>query len=245
MNTNRIKEMTPAEFEIFIERLLANQGYEIDHISQGDDIGIDIIASDNLDRIAIQIKKYLNRKINLDIIYHSFGAAAFHDCSRSVIVTLHDLTENAKRAAEKLNVEIWGKDKIIEMASKICSEGGNINQSNRVKKNDWFDIVWNNEVKILEGEHIPLLSGRGINTVLKVNEDGVYVESSNGKKRNIDIEIFKQIMTKLKDEGRVTRSYVNDQYKSRGSSAICAILAKLTEVNVDDSANSITLLWNK
>src|SRR6056297_418578 len=104
--------MTYGEFERFIGNLNESQGYDTEYIPQADDIGIDIIASSEYEKISVQVKKYFKRKINLDIVYHTFGAAEFHDCSRCIIVTLSDLTKNAKQVAEKLNVEIWDRDKI-------------------------------------------------------------------------------------------------------------------------------------
>lgn len=77
MDIKDIINLSPNDFEVFISRLVEVQGYKVKRFAPGEEICIDIIAENEKESIAIQVKKYNNRKINLAMIYHTFGAAAY------------------------------------------------------------------------------------------------------------------------------------------------------------------------
>jgi restriction system protein len=108
-----ILELSPSDFERLMASMLITLGYNVKPIDLGEDIAIDILANNDQELIGIQVKKYKSRKVNLLMIYHTFGAAAYYDCNKAVIITLSELASRAMEAAKKLKVEIWGRDSIL------------------------------------------------------------------------------------------------------------------------------------
>lgn len=245
MNMDDIIKLSPSDFEIFICYILEKLGYKVSPISIGEDIGIDVLAMNESDKIGIQIKKYIKRKINLAMIYHTYGAAAYYDCSKVVIITLSELTPKANIVANKLDVEIWDKDKLlglIQMSNFNISEL--LNKESKYVEN-WFYEIWKTNIKQLEGKRVKHITRDSYITVVSVDDDGMSIINSNGRKRNFDIDIFLQVLTRLKDKGSITREEINNDYQRRGSSAISAVLLMLPNIYKDHSADKTTLVWKK
>lgn len=241
MNLNDIAKLNPHDFEKLICSVLKDMGYKVKQVKLGDDIGIDIIANNEGESLAVQVKKYVNRKINLAMIYHTYGAATYYECSRSVIVTLSDLTPRAIEAAQKLKVEIWNPIELLKKVEYLHFEP----PTDEIwdKNKEWFYHIWNTHIKSLQGTTIRHITRPTHITVITVNDDGMIISNSNGRIRRVDIEIFHQVLTKLKCEGKITRSAINNDYQRRGSSAICAILAIIPGIEKDDNAQQTTLVW--
>ena len=242
MENKDFLNLSPNDFEIYVGNLLEEQGFEIKHFNPGDDIGIDLIATNKDESIAIQVKKYVKRKVNLAMVYHTYGASAYYNCTRRAIVTLNVLTPNAIEAAKKLNVEIWDKDYLLTIVASDCSPKMDIIYKNSFSE-DWFLDVWNTHIKELQGKEVKHLSRTSHITIVVVDEDGLSIINSNGRYRNFSIDIFIQILTKLKNEGKITREEINDEYQRRGSSAISAIIATIPGVYKDTNAKKTTLVW--
>ncbi len=83
----------------------------------------------------------------MDIIYHTYGACAFYDCTQAVVATLGQLTLNAKKAADKLNVQIWDYDFIQNHIKSI-----ELNQISTLGSDrDYFDAIWKTILKTWKG----------------------------------------------------------------------------------------------
>jgi|GEM_PF-6910753 len=245
MNNFDIETLTPEDFERLIVLLLSKQGYETKHIPLGDDIGIDILAKKNGESIAVQVKKYDSRKINLAMVYHTFGAAAYYDCTRAIIITLSDITANAENAARKLNVEIIGKEALIGQIETLSITKDLLYQYTSDMPKDWFYDVWNTHIKSLCGREVKHVYKETFIKIIDVNNDGLKIINSNGKYRNYDIEIFRQVLTKLRNLGKITRAEINDNYQRRGASAISAVISTIPFVEKDNNPRTVTLKWKE
>lgn len=240
-----IIKLSPSEFEAFICCMVGKLGYEVRPISIGEDIGIDALAMNEFDKIGIQIKKYIKRKINLSMIYHTYGAAAYYDCSKAVIITLSELTPKADIVANKLGVEIWDKDKVFNLIQRSNFDINELLNKESKYVENWFYEIWKTYIKQLEGKRVKHITRDSYITVLSVDEDGMSIVNSNGRKRKIDIDIFLQVLTRLKDKGSITREEINNDYQRRGSSAISAVLLTLPNIHKDHKADKTTLVWKK
>ena len=227
------------EFEALIANMTKKMGYTVEMIPLGQDLGIDIIARKGSESLAIQVKKYENRKVNLDIIYHTYGACSYYDCTRAIVATLGTLTPNAEKAANKLNVDIWNSTFIKTQLGQV--QPNNLPQIN--KDREHFYQLWDNHFKTLEGRRIKHLTKDTYILIRTVDEDGICEISSNNKERFFPIYIFKWAVAELSNKGNITRSDINDEYKKRGSSAISAILSTLPNVSIDFSKRPIALTW--
>lgn len=243
MEFRKLTELLPPDFEKLIGRMLQSLGYEVKQIPQEDGVGIDLVASKERETIAVQVKKYKTRKINLAMIYHAYGAAAYYDCSRAVIATLNILTPIAAEAANKLNVEIWGQDTLLELLESSRKIDENLTAADEAYNEDWYYTIWNNHVRILEGETCSHLGRRTHITVTSVDDDGIAYENSKGNRGTLNIDVFRQVLKRLRREGCITRAAINDEYSGRASSAICAILVKIPGIVQDTNAQIITIMW--
>lgn len=245
MEIKDVSNLSPNEFEVFISNLVEAQGYKVKLFAAGEDIGIDIIAENEKESIAIQVKKYNNRKINLAMIYHTYAAAAYYDCTKSRIVTLSELTPKAVEVAKKLNVEIWDKDVLFPMIQSLDSVEIPIKVNESSITEDWFFEIWNNHIKDLERQKVKHLSRDTYITVVEVNDDGLSIVNSNGRKRDFSIDIFRYILTKLRNSGCITREEINFEYQRRGSSAISAIIVTIPGIYKDVNIKKTTIVWDR
>jgi restriction system protein len=238
---NSLLKLSNAEFENIIARIVSSMGYITEIVPINYDVGIDVIARKDNEKLAIQVKKYIDRKINLDMVYHTYGACAYYDCTKPVIATLGSLTLNAEKVAKKLNVSIWDYDYIASLIDKL-----DIADSLQEKgEREEFEDLWLCHFRKLEGKRVSHLKRDTFILIQKVDDNGIFEISSNGKKKFFPISIFRWAITQLKENGVLTRSDINDEYKGRGSSAISAILSTLPSVVIDETESKITLRWKK
>ena len=89
--------MTPEDFEHYVAEIYENKGYKVKVTPYSNDWGIDVIATQGDEKIAIQVKKYggTKSKVNRSMIMGLYGAAAFQDCTSSVIATDGDILPDA------------------------------------------------------------------------------------------------------------------------------------------------------
>ncbi len=100
--------MTPREFEYKVSDYYKQQGYETFITPYSGDWGIDVIASRRKEKLAIQVKKYggTSRKITRLSMMQLYGAMAYKDCTRAVMVTDGECLPDAIDVATKLGIEV-------------------------------------------------------------------------------------------------------------------------------------------
>lgn len=91
--------MDPVEFEKYVARLIAFQGFtDISTTPASGDLGVDIVANRNGFRYAIQIKRYA-RPVTRSAVSDVVGGMAAYDCSRAMVVTNNYFSPGAKKLA--------------------------------------------------------------------------------------------------------------------------------------------------
>lgn len=227
--------MRSDEYEHIVAQYFENKGYETEVTQSSGDYGIDVFASKENSKIAIQAKMYgsSSRPINRQMIMELHGAKDYFDCTDAVIATNGRVLDTAREVAEKLNIEILNipatgilkKKSVIEKSKdlSVFSES----RSNEATSGS-FDDIWENYVMPLQGKTLYNSNG-STNKVLKVDWGGIERLTSNGKKQRIKIEIFKKTINHLLNYGYITRKAINEEYAGRASSGIVLILGH-TEV---------------
>jgi restriction system protein len=81
--------ITPDEYEHLVASMLRGEGWEATVTPASHDFGLDVIAVRAGIRLGVQAKMYLaaNRPVNAATVMLTYGAAAYADCSRCMIVT--------------------------------------------------------------------------------------------------------------------------------------------------------------
>lgn len=113
---DRVRQMTPSDFEVLIVQLLLAMGYGqgLDEMAEAlggtGDGGIDgVIHQDplGLDRVYIQAKRYKEgNNVSSPDIRNFIGALNIHRASKGVFVTASQFTNDAKQAAQGATVQV-------------------------------------------------------------------------------------------------------------------------------------------
>lgn len=206
--------MRPDEYEHIVAEHFEAKGYKTTVSQYSNDYGVDVFATKDKEKIAIQAKMFggSTRPINRQMVMELHGAKDYFDCHKAIIATNGRIIDNALEVAKKLKIEILNLP-AIRTSNKIKKE----TQSNS------FENIWEKYVMPLEGKTIKRPDGK-TNKIEKVDWSGIQRITSNGMSQKIKIEIFKKTINHLLKNGEITRSYINEEYKDRASSGIVLIL---------------------
>lgn len=105
--------MSPYDFEEFIAKLFNSQGYKTEVTKKTGDYGVDVIAENGLEKIAIQCKKYQEgNSVGNQTVQMFLGAMQLKDlkANRGIIITTSEFTKQAYMQAEGNNIELWNKN---------------------------------------------------------------------------------------------------------------------------------------
>lgn len=112
LDTNFVS-LDPYEFEEFIAKLFDLRGYAVELTKKTGDYGIDIIARNTFESVAIQTKKYsIENKVGSIDIQKLIGAMHYkgYNVDRAILITTSDFTHNAIEQARGNSVELWNKE---------------------------------------------------------------------------------------------------------------------------------------
>lgn len=228
--------MTPEQFEHYVAKLFSDKGYQTYVSPLSNDWGIDVIATQGKEKIAIQVKMYggSSRSVNRRMIMELFGASAYQDCTSTVLATNGDVLPDARLVADKLGItimEVAHGEKNSTFGVKSKQETKSPAVSMQEKGNfPSFDYVWENYIMPLKGKLIS--SGNLTNTINSVTWGGITRTTSKGSTGKIDIEGIKLAYNTLIKKGEITRNYINQQVDKRCSSGIVLILSQIPFIEV-------------
>lgn len=114
----------PFEFEELVATLFKKMGYQTEVTSKTGDFGIDIIARDEKDVIAIQTKKYAkgNNVGNRDV-QRLLGAMQLRQvrANKAILITTSDFTFQAMEQAKEAPIELWDGSYITSLLRKYLN----------------------------------------------------------------------------------------------------------------------------
>ena len=109
------------EFEKLLADLWEEMGYDTRRTKATGDDGADVVAvkngivRSNIQKMVIEAKYQSGENtVGADIVRGMPGAEKMHDADMSIIVTSNIFTRDAKRTAEKLDVELVNGKKLIK-----------------------------------------------------------------------------------------------------------------------------------
>lgn len=115
---SEIDKMTGEQFEEYLILLFQRLGYSVDHFSKshrGNEYGADLIITKDGQKTVVQAKRYrLTEHVDNTAVEKLVAAKAMFNCDHALVVTNSSFTENARYAANKLNVELWGRNELIK-----------------------------------------------------------------------------------------------------------------------------------
>ena len=111
--------MNGRDFEYWCANLLEHVGFTDVTVTQGsNDQGVDIIATKDGERYAVQCKRYASPLGNTPVQEVAAGRNVYN-CDRAAVMTNNYFTDGARRAAFANDVELWDRDDILAMR-KAC-----------------------------------------------------------------------------------------------------------------------------
>lgn len=220
--------MNPKQFEELVCEHFRKKGYEAKTTTYNNDYGVDVFAIKGKERIAIQAKMYgSGRKINRQMVMELHGAKDYFDCTKAVIATDGSFLADAIEVAKKLKIEILYIDSAQPLPIKKPSTAGKT-----------FEAIWEKYIIPLQGKTLIRENGE-TNQIVKANWSEIERLTSNGNKGRIKIEIFKQAVNKLLQDGSITRDYINQNYVGRASSGIILILSQVPFFQLTDKPTGL------
>ena len=94
-----VDEMAGVDFEHYVAAVLRGVGYTVEVTKASGDFGVDLIATKDGVRTAVQCKRQA-RAVNGSAVQQVVAGAAVHDCTATMVVTNHRYTPAAERLAE-------------------------------------------------------------------------------------------------------------------------------------------------
>jgi HJR/Mrr/RecB family endonuclease len=112
-----IDKMDGIEFELVLKTLFENIGYSVELTPPTNDQGADLILKKFGDKISVQAKNW-TANVGNDAVQQVVGSLKFYKTKRGMVITSSDFTNQAITLAAHNHVELWNRDKLIEMIAK-------------------------------------------------------------------------------------------------------------------------------
>lgn len=110
---NNFQHLSPFEFEEFVADLFNEMGYNARATSKSADYGVDVIAENGAERVAIQVKRHQpSNKVGAPTVQKTLGSRYKADADMTVIVTTSHFTGPAFEQARDAPIELWDKEKL-------------------------------------------------------------------------------------------------------------------------------------
>ena len=105
-------------FEEFIAELIRKMGFKNVAVTKGSgDEGVDVIGTDlQGNKTALQCKRW-TKNVGVSAVREVYSGMTVLNCDRAVVAITSYYTEPAKNLAFRLNVELWDREKIMELHS--------------------------------------------------------------------------------------------------------------------------------
>ncbi|WP_017793316.1 restriction endonuclease [Leucobacter salsicius] len=218
--------ITPTAYEHLVARHFERLGYRTQVTSLTNDYGLDAIAENDHERVAIQAKLYghTSRQVNRQMIMELHGVKDYFDCDRAVLATDGIVRSDAREVAAKLSVTL------LELSADTLQPAVSTERvaptTGLDAEPETFESVWMQYILPLAGRTLSAADGRK-NEIVAVDWAELKRVSSTGRLSSIDIEIFRLAITRLLAEGSITRDEINQNYARRASSAVILVLSQV------------------
>lgn len=227
--------MTPEQLEQHIADLFTTMGYETKLTPKSYDYGVDVIATNKDEKIAIQIKMYETRPVNYKDIMYLYAGRDYYDCNRGLLITTGSCDPLAIKVADKLGIEV--QENFVMKNLQAPEKTKSIATSD-----NGFEEVWQKFIKPLKGQTVFTATGKE-NVIVEVNNDYLKRKSSTGEVSKIEKQIFKTVFNRLKEKKSITRDEINTEYTNRGSAIIVAVLGRVSFITLTEKPK-VTLTIN-
>ena len=117
-NIYYIDTLEGLEFEEYFSQILNSMGYSSYRTQSSGDYGIDVIAEKEGIRYGFQCKLY-NQNVGNKAVQEAYSGKAYYSCHVAIVVTNNYFTKGAINQADKNEVVLWDRDKLIEIIESL------------------------------------------------------------------------------------------------------------------------------
>ncbi|BBZ76044.1 hypothetical protein MANY_13810 [Mycolicibacterium anyangense] len=110
-----VDAMTGVEFEHYVAAVLRGRGYDVEMTKVTGDFGVDLIATRDGVRTAVQCKRQ-GRVVNGSAIQQVVAGAAVYECQNTMVVSNHRYTEAAQQLAEVHGCVLVDRTRLARLA---------------------------------------------------------------------------------------------------------------------------------
>lgn len=129
MITDNYDNMSGEQFEEFCADILRGNGFENVEVTKASgDHGVDVLATKDGQKYAIQCKRY-SKPVGNKAVQEVYSGKDIYKADIAVVMSNMDFTAQAIEDAKKLRVELWNKDCIY-----LMQKNGNVNNPKRVNE---------------------------------------------------------------------------------------------------------------
>jgi restriction system protein len=104
-----IDSMTGIDFERYLQKILTAQGYSVSMTPASGDLGVDLVASRNSDKIALQVKRH-NTNISRRAISDAVAGMQHYRCNKAMVITNNYFTPGAVTLARSTGCILADRD---------------------------------------------------------------------------------------------------------------------------------------
>ena len=109
--------MTGIQFENYLATFFECCGYEVTKTKHSHDRGTDLILKRFGETIVVQAKRWKQKNVGTRAIEEVVTAQRVHGTQRALVVTTSTFTKPAKKIADKLDVELWDRKRLLDQIS--------------------------------------------------------------------------------------------------------------------------------
>jgi len=145
-------------FEQLVMEIYSYYGYSIKKTSTTGDQGVDLIMTNEIEKIAVQCKRY-KANVNNKAVQEVFAGMHFYKCDKAIVVTSSAFTSSARQLASALGVKLVDCDDLARML---------INNNNSIGEN-----FYNNDrlTQILINAGCDLMENQAYSEAIELLED--------------------------------------------------------------------------
>jgi len=116
-----VDALSGTEFEHFLSKLFSQLGYSTEVTKQSGDQGADLIITKHGGKTVVQAKRFSGRVGN-KAVQEITAAKKFYNAENALIVTNSYFTKSAITLAHSNNVELWNRQKLIELIESYINK---------------------------------------------------------------------------------------------------------------------------
>jgi HJR/Mrr/RecB family endonuclease len=106
------------DFECYLERMFKKLSYNVKETKKSGDFGADLIISKQSKKTVIQAKRY-SKKVGIKAVQETISAIPYYNADKGIVVTNNYFTNAAKELAKKTGIELWDREKLINITSNL------------------------------------------------------------------------------------------------------------------------------